>query len=390
MALPRTTALNTKMRDKEWFILGADIGGHSFPMVFTTAGKAIWRPLHATELRQNDVGGVLGGPIKNCRPGRCTGTAPHLAAPGVSSTLSVSPTPGNAEQPNGFRPIESLTLCWNGPAIGLDLLAARLQMYGSGEGNGASLRETRKNEREASSLNRSQHKENSKMKNIKVIALVCIGVLGAALPHAKADEWNQKTIFTFSGPVEIPGQVLDPGTYVFKLVDSQSDRNIVQVFNRKENHLYGTFLTIPDYRLKPTGKTMITFEERAAGAPEAVRAWFYPGDNYGHEFVYPKVKAVELAKANNQPVASMPTELAANTTMPATTMKEPHVVAMKQAPLKAQQPTEEEVEIAEVFVVSQPPASLPQTASSLPLLGLIGLLAFGLAWLLRRAEASWI
>ena len=228
------------------------------------------------------------------------------------------------------------------------------------------------------------------MDNIKMITLVCLGVLCTALPQAKADEWSQKTVFTFSGPVEIPGQVLSPGTYVFKLMDSQSDRSIVQVFNKNENHLYGTFLTIPDYRLKLRGKPIITFEERAAGAPEAVRAWFYSGDNYGHQFVYPKVKAAELAKANNQPVASMPTELAANTTMPATTMKEAHVIAMKQAPLKAQQPTEEEVEVAEVFLAAPTsvPASLPQTASSLPLVGLIGLVAFGTARLLRRAGAN--
>ena len=222
------------------------------------------------------------------------------------------------------------------------------------------------------------------MNHIKIMVFVCLGVLGIAIPQARADEWDQKTIFTFNGPVEIPGQVLLPGTYVFKLVDSQSDRSTVQVFSKNENHLFGTFLTIPDYRLKPAGKPIITFEERATGTPEAVKAC--------HDFVYPKVKAVELAKANNQPVASMPTELAANTTMPATTMQETHVVAMKQAPLKAQKPTEEEVEVAEVFLLSPPPAqaSLPKTASSLPLAGLIGLLAFGTARLLRRVGANWI
>ena len=230
------------------------------------------------------------------------------------------------------------------------------------------------------------------MNNIKIVTFLCLGVLGTAIPQARADEWNKKTVLTFSGPVEIPGQVLSPGTYVFKLVDSESDRSIVQVFNKNENHLYGTFLTIPDYRLRPTGKTVITFEERAAGSPEAVKAWFYPGDNYGHDFVYPKLKAVELAKANNQPVVSMPAELTANITMPATTMQEPHVVAMKQAPLKVQQPTEQEVEVAEVFLLSPPAVqdSLPQTASSLPLVGFIGLLAFGTARLLRRIGANWI
>jgi hypothetical protein len=228
------------------------------------------------------------------------------------------------------------------------------------------------------------------MNRSRMIAFVCVAVLGTVFPQAKADDWNQKTVFSFSGPVEVPGQVLEPGTYVFKLMDSQSDRNIVQVFNKRENHLFGTFLTIPDYRLKPAGKTIITFEERAAGSPEAVRAWFYPGQNYGHQFVYPKARAVELAKANNQPVASMPTELAQSTTLPATTMQEPHVIAMKQAPLKVQQPTEEEVEITEVFPATPPelPASLPKTASSLPLVALIGLLAFVSARLLRYAGVN--
>ena len=106
-----------------------------------------------------------------------------------------------------------------------------------------------------------------------IMAYASAGLLALAmLPQAKADEWNQKTIFTFSGPVEIPGRVLPAGTYVFKLADSLADRNVVEVFNKHENHLYGIFLAIPDYHLQPAGKPIITFEERAAGAPEAVKA----------------------------------------------------------------------------------------------------------------------
>jgi hypothetical protein len=229
-----------------------------------------------------------------------------------------------------------------------------------------------------------------------VPAVLCAGILAAFTPLAKADEWNQETVFTSKVPFEIPGQVLPPGTYVFKLLDTIVDRDVVQVFNKDKTHVYGTFLAIPDYRLKPTGKTIITFEERAAGAPEAVRAWFYPGVNYGHEFVYPKMKAVELAKSNRQPVASMPNELAANTTKPATSANEPSVNAMKQAPLKAQKSTEE-VAVAEVFTPPpatqataqkpQPSQQLPKTASLLPLIGLCGLLSLALAGLLRIAQA---
>src|SRR6202166_4628504 len=228
-----------------------------------------------------------------------------------------------------------------------------------------------------------------------LILLAGLGFLGGMVPHATADEWDQKTIVTFSGPVEIPGQVLSGGTYVFKLADSSSDRDIVQVFSKDEKHLYGTFLTIPDQRLRPAGKTIITFDERPADSPEAVRAWFYPGDNTGHAFVYPKPKAVALAKANNTSVPSMPAEFAANTIKPAVSVKEPHVLAMSQAPLKAQKPTEEEVELAEVFAVpavqtaqAQLPATLPTTGSSWPLIGLIGLLSLGAGIGLRFASAK--
>src|SRR5258708_2109607 len=99
-----------------------------------------------------------------------------------------------------------------------------------------------------------------------LMLLAGLGVLGGVVPRATADEWDQKTIFTLSGRVEIPGQVLSAGTYVFKLADSSSDRNVVQVFGKDEKHLYGTFLSIPDQRLRPAGKPIIRFDERAAGS----------------------------------------------------------------------------------------------------------------------------
>ncbi len=226
------------------------------------------------------------------------------------------------------------------------------------------------------------------------VSVALMGLLMLATRYARADEWDQRTIVTFSGPVEIPGQVLPAGTYVFKVADSQSDRNIVEVFNKRESHLYGIFLAIPDYHLRPSGKTIISFEERAAGAPEAVKAWFYPGDNYGHEFVYPKVRAAQLAQANQQPVPSMPNEVATNRAS---------VPAMKQAPLKAQQPNQTETNIVQAFppqqtqqapppnqqVYNNPPAALPQTlprtGSDLFLIGLIGMASLAGAGVLRYA-----
>ena len=99
------------------------------------------------------------------------------------------------------------------------------------------------------------------------VAYLCVAFIP---PSLKADEWDKKTIFTFNAPVEVPGQVLLPGSYVFKLLNTQSDRHIVQVFDKNQTRLYGTFLTIPDYVMRPPSKPLITFAERVAGSPEAI------------------------------------------------------------------------------------------------------------------------
>lgn len=226
------------------------------------------------------------------------------------------------------------------------------------------------------------------------VALVCAA-------GAKADEWNKATRVTFSAPFEVPGvgaQVLPAGTYVFKLLDSQSDRNIVQILNERQDHVYATILAIPNFRLRATDKTVITFKERAEGQPEALRAWFYPGHRWGQEFVYPKQRAVELAKLANQPVLAMPTELAPMLVVPIQAADEAPVIALKEAPIEAVRPSGEVVAMAEV--VEPPPVQtaalqstdlgqdLPRTASPIPLLGLIGFVSIaaglGLASIRKR------
>jgi hypothetical protein len=236
------------------------------------------------------------------------------------------------------------------------------------------------------------------MNRFKTATTVCGLALACALlaPSAKADDWNRKTVITFSAPVEIPGVhlvgwgVLPAGTYVFKILDSQSDRHIVQIFSKDELTVYATILAIPNYRLKATDKTVMTFRERPAGEPEALRAWFYPGRNWGEEFVYPKAKAIELAKATNTPVLFTEAEIPVEVAEPIKSVDEPVVVQLKQAPIMAIKPTGEPVQLAEV--VTPPPVevaatvapvaepeSLPKTASPFPLIGLFGLLALSAA-----------
>jgi len=103
-------------------------------------------------------------------------------------------------------------------------------------------------------------------------------------PFAKADEWNKKTVITTHEAIQIQGKVLEPGQYVMKLLDSPSDRQILQIYDVSETKLEMTVLANPAYRLEPTGDTRFTFSEVQTGQAPALRTWFYPGDNSGLEF----------------------------------------------------------------------------------------------------------
>jgi hypothetical protein len=215
-----------------------------------------------------------------------------------------------------------------------------------------------------------------------------MAVLGAAIsPSARADNWDKKTTITFSGPVEIPGVhlqgygILPAGTYVFKVLDSKSNRHIVQIFSKDELTIYATILAIPNLRLKATDKTVMTFRERPAGQPEALRAWFYPGKEWGEEFVYPKARAIVLAKETNTPVLFVPDTVTPEVAVAIKTPSHPAVVELQQAPVMAAQPSGEQVEIAQVVTPpvlvaqNEPAPALPATGSSLPLVALFGMLA---------------
>lgn len=224
----------------------------------------------------------------------------------------------------------------------------------------------------------------STKKPLFAVALTLALVFAIALPiNLMADEWDKATKLTFSEPVEVPGVVLTAGTYWFTLADNDSDRNIVEIWNEDRTRLVTTILAIPDYRLQPTDKTVIHFEERPSDQPEAIHSWFYPGANYGEEFVYPKPRAMQLAKQVSRPVLSMPASQQPDATL-------------KQAAVKAVNPSGEEIEITEIVLSQQPvtpieatqtslpQTSLPQTGGLLPSIALAGVLALAVAGSLQK------
>lgn len=127
------------------------------------------------------------------------------------------------------------------------------------------------------------------MRNLRTLqTAVCAAILCAALgPSVRADNWDRKTIVNFSGPVEIPGQVLPPGTYVFKLVTLPDTRNIVQIQSEDQSYTFATLQTINTWRRTPPDHTHFLFDERPSDQPPALATWYYPGDTRGLDFVYP-------------------------------------------------------------------------------------------------------
>jgi hypothetical protein len=228
----------------------------------------------------------------------------------------------------------------------------------------------------------------------RVIAAVI--ALTASVTTMNADTWNKKTKVTFSGPVVVPSAhskegvvTLPAGTYIFRLLDSPSDRHIVEVTNTRGNHVYTTILSMNDYRVNASSKTVMYFTERQSGSPQAIKAWFYPGDNYGQRFVYPKAQATQIAAAVNQPVPSHTADVVEKT-------KYAEVPVHIETPAKEETPysasTFDKVDATDTAgvdgdaVKEAAPAELPKTASSLQLAALMGLILMAFSFVLRRAS----
>ena len=136
------------------------------------------------------------------------------------------------------------------------------------------------------------------------VCLACSVAVFVCLVAApvSAQPFDKRTLFTFSGPVALPGVTLPAGRYLFRLADSNSSSNVVEVLNADGTKPYGLFFTIAAERPEPASSPEVRFMETASGMPAAIRTWWYPGERRGYEFIFPKEQARRLAKGASQPV----------------------------------------------------------------------------------------
>jgi len=236
----------------------------------------------------------------------------------------------------------------------------------------------------------------SHSRNLLAIVTLALAV-GLVAPHANADEWNKKTILTVNQTIQVRDTVLEPGQYVLQLLNSSSDRHVVQIFNGDQSRILGTVLAISKERMQPTGDTQFSFWETPDGYAKAMRAWFYPGDTIGQEFPYPKhphlLAALENPAPSPSPASPMTAPAPAASAAPPPAVEptpEPapaQSVPPDQSPTPVAPPAAEPATTGSADRTAQPepaqPAELPKTGSSYPLLGISGLALVACAGLLR-------
>jgi hypothetical protein len=277
------------------------------------------------------------------------------------------------------------------------------------------------------------------------LALPCALILAAGAPMIFADDHDKKTDVTITEPVEVPGGVvLQPGTYMFRLMEITANRHVVQIRSEDGKKTYAIAMVAAAHRTEPTSKVVLTFWEMPSGQPAAVRKWFWPGDVDGQEFMYSHKRAAEISKlsketvpeasdedltaannstatddtaaSNNTATANAAPEQSSTTTAAATPAPAPSpapetsvtqttvtetTTAAVPAPTPDQptqtQPTQTQSELLAQATPPAPPAqnpplnsdstSLPQTASDLPLIALVGGLSLAAAVTMRRLRA---
>ena len=272
------------------------------------------------------------------------------------------------------------------------------------------------------------------MTSIRKVALACMTAAMVTMSvNAEAQgPRNQDTFFTFSQAVELPKTTLPAGTYFFQLMDSDSNRHIVKVMSQDRKELHATLMAIPYYSTdRPSDEPQVRFLETPAAngvaASNAIKIWFYPGNTVGHEFIWPRDKAMQLARATGQPVLTTKTDeessdlmrvdaagveasvsateasagaaeaaarASATTTEQATTEQQPAPVAEPQreqigalaTPPAEPAPAPERDVDAAPMADAAPRAELPATAGVLPLLALIGIGSLVGSRMLRRAR----
>ena len=209
-----------------------------------------------------------------------------------------------------------------------------------------------------------------------VMAMFTLLVGAGFLTPVATGQSNETSILEVTEPLDVGGTIIQPGTYRIKVVPLLENRNMLQVRSEDLTKVVATVLSINHPRVEGRPDTHYVYYPAVAGLPKALRTW-YPANvgSGGHDVVYPHDRAIELASRVNEPVPAYEA---------AGPVPEEQMKTIEVKPVY-----ETKTAIAEAPVPPPPPPvrlaenKLPRTASELPLVAGLGLLALGGAASLR-------
>ncbi len=213
---------------------------------------------------------------------------------------------------------------------------------------------------------------------IITLGLFCaVGLLGSAL-HAdtSAADPEKKAVVAIQSPMEIPGSVLQPGSYVFKQSGAQNGWTVVQIYNESESTLVTTVIAYQNPKLTSNGETVMTYSAPGSNG-QVLEAVTFPGDAAPDQFAYPAAEADRIGSANRVRIPSTGTNDAYPSSLP-------DAASSWSAPLSGDTSVSQPMSASNATT----DATLPQTASDLPLVGLVGLSAFAGLLALRKLGAA--
>jgi hypothetical protein len=140
------------------------------------------------------------------------------------------------------------------------------------------------------------------MNRLKMTA-VMLGLLTPCFgPSLRADERNKETRVTTKQPLQVQDTVLAPGEYLFKLLEPDTDQNVVSILSADGRRLEGIVVGLPAYRADAGDQRLLTVSQPVGGQPAVLTYWFFPGASEGVEFrvAKPANGDARLAKAKGK------------------------------------------------------------------------------------------
>ena len=228
---------------------------------------------------------------------------------------------------------------------------------------------------------------------LKILTLMLASLAPSSMWAAGPDGATEQ--FTVTQSTMVPGTTLKPGSYTIRVMDHLQDRFVLRIEgNSGSDHTL--FLGVPSAGLKGNGAGVVAYGAGPDGK-SALRGFIFKSSNTPIEFVYPKNDAVALAKLNQKKVLAVdPMSEGKSDNMANLNKDEMQMVSLW---LLTPEPvgggaepkisaSKYEQQVASLTPHRPPVKSLPHTASSMPLLLLIGLLSALAAALFARVRVS--